>query len=103
MSCASQDSSQCAAPASGAGLDPCAALQAELTLEAGDLVFWLNRLRVGVTRLAGHEGHCGMAADLTATTFTQQEYTRYIYGSAEVVGLMCLRVFVLGDEEEREF
>ncbi len=28
---------------------------------------------------------------------TQAEYDAYIYGSAEVVGLMCLRVFVNGD------
>lgn len=29
---------------------------------------------------------------------TKSETAEYIYGSAEVVGLMCLRVFVLGDE-----
>ena len=28
------------------------------------------------------------------------EYDAYIYGSAEVVGLMCLKVFVEGDEKE---
>lgn len=28
---------------------------------------------------------------------TQQEYQEYIYGSADVVGLMCLKVFVNGD------
>ena len=27
-----------------------------------------------------------------------QEYKDYIYGSADVVGLMCLKVFVKGDE-----
>lgn len=30
---------------------------------------------------------------------TEGETQRYIYGSAEVVGLMCLRVFVNGDDE----
>ena len=30
---------------------------------------------------------------------TKSETAEYIYGSAEVVGLMCLRVFVLGDEK----
>jgi len=30
---------------------------------------------------------------------TRDETAEYIYGSAEVVGLMCLRVFVLGDEK----
>lgn len=29
--------------------------------------------------------------------FSQSQYEHYIYGSAEVVGLMCLRVFTLGD------
>jgi phytoene/squalene synthetase len=34
-----------------------------------------------------------MEMDLTETQYTPEEYKRYIYGSAEVVGLMCLRVF----------
>ncbi|HET8735717.1 MAG TPA: phytoene/squalene synthase family protein [Pricia sp.] len=31
---------------------------------------------------------------------TEKEYRDYIYGSADVVGLMCLRVFVKGDEKQ---
>lgn len=31
---------------------------------------------------------------------TEEEYKAYIYGSADVVGLMCLKVFVKGDEEK---
>jgi phytoene synthase len=31
---------------------------------------------------------------------TREEYQEYIYGSADVVGLMCLRVFVEGDDEQ---
>jgi 15-cis-phytoene synthase len=39
-----------------------------------------------------------MRLDLTKSTYaTQQEYQDYIYGSADVVGLMCLKVFVNGD------
>mgnify|MGYP003116085226 CR=1 FL=1 len=39
-----------------------------------------------------------MALDLHKSTYlTQQEYKEYIYGSADVVGLMCLKVFVKGD------
>ncbi|MBM3210533.1 phytoene/squalene synthase family protein [Candidatus Saccharibacteria bacterium] len=34
-----------------------------------------------------------MRADITKTRFTAEEYTTYIYGSAEVVGLLCLGVF----------
>lgn len=33
---------------------------------------------------------------------THEEYKQYIYGSADVVGLMCLCVFVNGDEEKYE-
>ncbi|QEC41023.1 phytoene/squalene synthase family protein [Pseudobacter ginsenosidimutans] len=38
-----------------------------------------------------------MAMDLTRSRHEQQSYTEYIYGSAEVVGLMCLTVFCEGD------
>lgn len=31
---------------------------------------------------------------------TEEEYKAYIYGSADVVGLMCLKVFVNGDDEK---
>ena len=30
---------------------------------------------------------------------TRAEYEEYIYGSADVVGLMCLKVFVKGDQK----
>ena len=36
--------------------------------------------------------------DLDKTAYTDASYKDYIYGSAEVVGLMCLRVFCEGDE-----
>lgn len=39
-----------------------------------------------------------MRMDLTKKSFTATEYQQYIYGSAEVVGLMCLKVFVAGDQ-----
>ncbi len=38
-----------------------------------------------------------MKTDLHQTRYTQPEYTRYIYGSADAVGLMCLTVFVQGN------
>ena len=37
-----------------------------------------------------------MRADLTQTTFTREELDTYIYGSAEVIGLMCLDIFLRG-------
>jgi 15-cis-phytoene synthase len=41
-----------------------------------------------------------MAMDLKEVTYDQRSYEIYILGSAEVVGLMCLRVFCEGDEEQ---
>ena len=35
-----------------------------------------------------------MRMDLTETEHDQESFDRYVYGSAEVVGLMCLRAFV---------
>ncbi len=43
-----------------------------------------------------------MEMDLNKTAYTQQNYEEYILGSAEVVGLMCLKVFVRGNETEYE-
>ena len=40
-----------------------------------------------------------MRMDLDKKVYrTEEEYREYIYGSADVVGLMCLRVFVKGDD-----
>ena len=44
-----------------------------------------------------------MKLDLTKTEYkTHQEYSEYIFGSADVVGLMCLKVFVKGDNTKFE-
>ncbi|WP_299256928.1 phytoene/squalene synthase family protein [uncultured Aquimarina sp.] len=40
-----------------------------------------------------------MHSDLSKKEFDDNEIKAYIYGSADVVGLMCLKVFVNGDEE----
>lgn len=42
-----------------------------------------------------------MRMDLTKKEYhTKEDYEAYIFGSADVVGLMCLKVFVNGDESE---
>ena len=42
-----------------------------------------------------------MRMDLYKTKYlTREEYISYIYGSADVVGLMCLKVFVKGNEQK---
>lgn len=44
-----------------------------------------------------------MRLDLHKSDYlTMEEYRQYIYGSADVVGLMCLKVFVKGDEKKYE-
>jgi phytoene/squalene synthetase len=44
-----------------------------------------------------------MRLDLSKQVYeTQEEYKEYIYGSADVVGLMCLKVFVKGDDKTYE-
>ena len=41
-----------------------------------------------------------MKMDLYKTQYsTKEEYKQYIYGSADVVGLMCLKVFVEGNDQ----
>jgi phytoene/squalene synthetase len=41
-----------------------------------------------------------MEEDLDTSTHSLASYSEYIYGSAEVVGLMCLKVFCNGKEEQ---
>ncbi|MEX0997658.1 MAG: phytoene/squalene synthase family protein [Flavobacteriaceae bacterium] len=44
-----------------------------------------------------------MKLDLSKTKYlTHEEFKAYIYGSADVVGLMCLKVFVKGDQNKYE-
>ncbi len=40
-----------------------------------------------------------MKMDLYQIEYDAENYTEYIYGSAEVVGLMCLRIFSEGNDE----
>lgn len=41
-----------------------------------------------------------MEMDLDKSAYDETLYKEYILGSAEVVGLMCLKIFVAGDEQE---
>jgi phytoene/squalene synthetase len=43
-----------------------------------------------------------MELDLCKRTYEREEYNEYVYGSAEVVGLMCLYVFCEGKKEQYE-
>lgn len=44
-----------------------------------------------------------MQMDLFKSNYNKDEYDNYIYGSAEVVGLMCLQVFYSKDSETFDF
>jgi 15-cis-phytoene synthase len=41
-----------------------------------------------------------MKMDLDFSTYSDDKYHEYIYGSAEVVGLMCLKVFCNGNQQK---
>lgn len=45
-----------------------------------------------------HAFFSSMESDLTQNQYDRQGYEEYIYGSAEVVGLMCLYIFCEGDK-----
>lgn len=41
-----------------------------------------------------------MEMDLYDSSYNRKEYDNYVYGSAEVVGLMCLRIFTFEDKSK---
>jgi len=57
----------------------------------------VNQYKIDLTLV--HAFFRSMESDLTANAYDRQGYEEYIYGSAEVVGLMCLYVFCEGDKE----
>ncbi len=50
--------------------------------------------RVGITAAETAPFFASMRADLTVREHDRASYEAYVYGSAEVVGLMCVRVFL---------
>jgi len=44
-----------------------------------------------------------MRMDLDRTVHTEETFERYVYGSAEVVGLMCLRAFLAADDRSGDY
>lgn len=54
--------------------------------------FALTAQRYDITTALIEPFFASMRMDMTATTYDEAAYRRYIYGSAEVVGLMCLKV-----------
>ncbi|GAB2617584.1 phytoene/squalene synthase family protein [Pseudactinotalea suaedae] len=60
--------------------------------------FALTARRYGIEADLIEPFFAAMRADLTESEHDQASLETYVHGSAEVVGLMCLRVFVGGDE-----
>ncbi|MEO6532969.1 MAG: phytoene/squalene synthase family protein [Pseudolysinimonas sp.] len=91
-----------------AGLDPVIAArlldelehETERALKEGYSSNLVVHAFAGTARAAGFGAEltrpffASMRMDLSATEHDQASFENYIYGSAEVVGLMCLRVFV---------
>jgi phytoene/squalene synthetase len=60
--------------------------------------FAVTAREVGISKDIVEPFFCSMRQDLTETQHTQETFDTYVYGSAEVVGLMCLRVFTEGND-----
>lgn len=56
--------------------------------------------KYAITRELIEPFFASMRLDIDTQTYTESLYMTYIYGSAEVVGLMCLKVFCEGDETQ---
>ncbi|HEY4614897.1 MAG TPA: squalene/phytoene synthase family protein [Citricoccus sp.] len=64
--------------------------------------FALTARRYGIRRELVEPFFASMRADLVRSQHDVQSLSAYVHGSAEVVGLMCLRVFVGGDDATYE-
>ena len=58
--------------------------------------------RVGITSTLTRPFFASMRCDLEPVVFDDHQYRSYIHGSAEVVGLMCLRTFLAGRDVPAE-
>ena len=61
--------------------------------------FALTAVQVGITKAMIEPFFASMRADITKAKHTSKTFKDYVYGSAEVVGLMCLRAFIAGRED----
>lgn len=76
------------------------ALQAGFSANPIVHAFAITARQYGITKTLIQPFFKSMRMDLSPLTYTQELYERYIYGSAEVVGLMCLKVFCAGNTEQ---
>lgn len=62
--------------------------------------FALTAQKFGITHSLTRPFFASMRMDLQPQTYTAKKYSEYIYGSAEVIGLMCLRIFTNGNSTQ---
>lgn len=62
--------------------------------------FALTANETGITKAVIEPFFTSMRMDITKAKHTPKTFKDYVYGSAEVVGLMCLRAFIAGREEQ---
>ncbi len=107
------DGSAAEAQAKGAELDPESELNAfeQETYRAMQLGFSTNLIihafaitarEVGISKDIVEPFFYSMRQDLTEKEHDQASFDTYVYGSAEVVGLMCLAAFVHGGSYTKE-
>ncbi|MDT0164088.1 squalene/phytoene synthase family protein [Actinotalea sp. AC32] len=63
--------------------------------------FALTARRSGITTELTRPFFASMRMDLDTSVHDEESFRRYVYGSAEVVGLMCLRVFLRAEPAAR--
>ena len=62
--------------------------------------FALTANEVGITKAIIEPFFTSMRMDITKAKHTPKTFKDYVYGSAEVVGLMCLRAFIAGRDKD---
>lgn len=74
--------------------ETCAAMECGYSTNLIVHAFGWTARRVGITAELTTPFFRSMRADLSATRHTPESFDDYVYGSAEVVGLMCLAAFL---------
>lgn len=64
--------------------------------------FQITVNQYGIDHKLIHAFFRSMEMDLDKSYYNREEYSEYIYGSAEVVGLICLYIFCEGDKPQYE-
>ncbi|WP_440709280.1 phytoene/squalene synthase family protein [Herbiconiux sp. YIM B11900] len=78
--------------------ETCAAMECGYSTNLIVHAFGWTARRVGITDELTAPFFRSMRADLSATQHTPESFDDYVYGSAEVVGLMCLAAFLHGTQ-----